>query len=125
MLRRTTQALMLRRTRPRLAGDEKVIPLMDPKKDPGAAVQIGLLGKELTGSLSIFRVIDPKWILNRMVSLGRDGYIASWTFNSFLWCMYWYLPNSAVWGDKTPPRKVDWNRGKAGKLPKDFQMTQL
>jgi hypothetical protein len=116
---------MLRRTARRLAGDEKVIPLMDPKKDPGADIQIGLFGRPLQGSLAIFRLVDPKWILNRLVSLGRDGYIAAYTLMTFLWTMYWYIPQSALWSDKTPPRKVDWNRGKAGALPKGFEMTKI
>jgi hypothetical protein len=124
MLRRTSQSLMLRRTQRRLAGDH-VVPVMDPKKDPGAEIQIGLLGYPLQGSLAMFRLIDPKWILNRLVSLGRDGYIAGWTLWSFLWTMYWYVPQTALWGDGKPPRKVDWNAGKAGALPKDFKMTQL
>lgn len=125
MFRRTSQSLMLRRTRTRLAGDERPYPVMDPKKDPGAAQQYGLLGTQLNGSLAIFRMIDPKWILNRFVSLGRDGYISAWTFNAFLWTMYWYIPMNAAWGDKTPPRKVDWNKGEAGRLPKGFVPTPL
>ncbi len=114
---------MLRRSRVRLAGDEKPIPVMDPKKDPGANQQYGLLAIQLNGSLSIFRLIDPKWILNRFVSLGRDGYVSAWTLNAFFWTMYWYIPMGALWGDKKPPRKVDWNKGEAGRLPKGFLPT--
>ncbi len=125
MLRRTTQSLMLRRTQKRLAGGDKPVVIMDPAKDPGADPQIGLLGQPLQGSFAIFRLVDPKWILNRLVSLGRDGYIAGWTLISFLYTMWWIVPNKAVWGDGNPPRKVDWNKGNAGHLPKGFQMTQL
>ena len=125
MLRRSPRALMLRRSNPRLAGGEKIEPVMDPKKDPGAEDQIGLLGMPLQGSLAIFRLIDPKWILNRLVSLGRDGYISGWTLTAFLYTMWWIVPNYAVWGDRNPPRKVDWNQGNAGALPKGFQMTTL
>ena len=117
--------MMLRRTERRLAGGERIEPIMDPKKDPGAEDQIGIIGRPLKGSLAIFRVVDPKWILNRLVSLGRDAYIAGWTFTAFLFNMWWTLPQYALWGDANPPRKVDWNRGKAGALPKGFQMTQL
>jgi hypothetical protein len=116
---------MLRRTQPRRAGGEAIVPVMDPAKDPGADVQIGLLGKELNGSLAMFRLVDPKWILNRMVSLGRDGYVAAYTFMAFLHTVYWTIPMGAAWGDGKPPRQVDWNQGTAGALPKGFQMTTL
>lgn len=124
MFRRSTQSLMIRRTCPRLH-DERPVPIMDPKKDPGDSEQYGLLGMQLNGSMAIFRVIDPKWILNRFVSLGRDGYVSAWTLNAFFWTVYWYVPMNAAWGDKKPPRKVDWNKGEAGRLPKGFVMTAV
>lgn len=77
------------------------------------------------GSLAILRVVDPKWILNRLVSLGRDGYVGAWAFYGFMYTMWWVVPMGAKWGDGKPPRKVDWNKEEAGRLPKHFQMTTL
>jgi hypothetical protein len=114
---------MLRRTAKRLS-DERPHPVIDAAHAPPADDQYGLFGK-LNGSLAILRVIDPKWMLNRLVSLGRDGYVGAWGFWSFMYAMWWVVPMGAKWGDGKPPRKVDWNKEEAGRLPKGFVQTTL
>lgn len=123
MLRRTTQSLMLRRTAIRRSGEERPHPLFNCQ-GPDVNETYGLFGK-LNGSLAILRVIDPKWILNRLVNLGRDGYVGFWVFAPFLWSIYWVVPQKALWGDGKPPRKVDWNKEEAGRLPKGFTPTSI
>lgn len=117
---------MLRRSPKRLGGGGDVpMPITDAAKCPPADEQTGLFFQKNNGSLAMLRLIDPRWILNRFVSLGRDGYVAGSVLYAVLWTVYWYIPNAALFGDKQPPRKVDWNAEKSGNLPKGFQMTQL
>ena len=75
--------------------------------------------------MALLRCIDIKWILNRAVDLNRDGYVAAAAFYPFMWFMWWYLPQKALWGDNSIPRKVDWSKQEAGHLPAGFKMTEL
>lgn len=123
MLRRSTQSLMLRRTVPRLSGDAAPHPLFNCQ-GPDVNATEGIFCT-LNGSMSIFRLIDPKWILNRLVNLGRDGYVGAFAFYPMLWTLYWKVPQIALWSDGKPPRKVDWNAGQAGNLPAGFVPTPV
>jgi hypothetical protein len=126
MLRRTTTSLFVRRTKPRLSGgDGAPHPQFGPDHHAPPADETWGIFCQLNGKLAIFRVIDPKWILNRLVNCGRDGYVGANGFYPFLWFMWWKLPQMAMWGDKKPPRKVDWNKSQAVKLPAGFDMTLI
>ena len=124
MLRRSTTQLMIRRTRVRLS-DERPVPIMDASKAPPTDGVLGFFFVPLDGSMALLRCIDIKWILNRAVDLNRDGYVAAAAFYPFMWFMWWYLPQKALWGDNSIPRKVDWSKQEAGHLPAGFKMTEL
>jgi hypothetical protein len=112
---------MLRRTAKRLS--DRPEPIMDAAKAPSADGVQGFFFMPLDGGMAALRIIDVKWMLNRAVDLGRDGYIAAWCLYPFLWAMWWYVPQKAMWGDNAIPRKVDWNAAQTGKLPAGFEMT--
>ena len=71
------------------------------------------------GPLKIFRPFNLRWIMDRLVQFGREGDIVAPILFGEIWLFYWYFPQKAMWGDKKPPRVVDWNTGSAGYLAKN------
>lgn len=98
--------------------------VMTAEEAPCATETMGFFCK-LNGPLAMLRPLDIKWILNRFVDLGRDGYIASPVLYLMMWGAVWKGQSVLLWGDAAPPRNVDWNNGTAGSLPKDFVKTEL
>lgn len=120
MLRRTSQSLF-QKTRPNMAGGGLYHPLA-LEEVPAADTTKGFFCK-LNGPLSILRIVDIKWMMNRAVGLHREHYIASPLMYFCIWQFVWGLPQKFIWGDGQPPRSVDWNTGKAGHLPEGFVPT--
>ena len=126
MLRRSG-SLAMRATAPRLAGGGRpnCIYLENHHLAPPASTCMGFFFKPYNGSMVIFRMLDFKWVMNRLVQLGRDGYIAAVTFHFMLWCLWWKGSQALLWADGAPPRHVTWNNDKTGYLPKGFTPTEL
>ncbi len=124
MLRRTTTAMMLRRTPVNRAG-AKMDPIMNPAECPPADEVTGAFGKQWNGEQKMLRIFDLLWLHNRVSQLHREFYIACCFFWPATWYLFWGMPNSMKWGDGAPPRTVDWNAKEAGRLPAGFKQTEL
>jgi hypothetical protein len=123
MFRRTTTSAMFRSTAIRRSGGD--LPhIVTAEEAPAADTVSGMFGK-LNGPFAILRFVDIKWVMNRLVSLGREGYIASPVLYGMVWFVFYKLQDIVLWSDAKPPRSVDWNRAVAGSLPADFQKTTL
>mmetsp|Transcript_74262 Transcript_74262/g.86189 ORF Transcript_74262/g.86189 Transcript_74262/m.86189 type:complete len:125 (+) Transcript_74262:25-399(+) len=122
MLRRTSASLF-KSTPVHRAGGGLYHPLK-AEEVPSAELTKGFFCK-LNGPLSILRVIDIKWMMNRCVDMHREHYIATPLMLYCIWQFVWGLPQSYLWGDAKPPRDVDWNKGKAGFLPEGFVPTEV
>jgi hypothetical protein len=120
MLRRTSVALF-KPTQVNRAGGG-LFHFLKVEEVPSANVCKGLFS-ELNGSLSILRLIDIKWMMNRAVAMHREYYIASPLMYYCIWQFLWGLPQKFIWADGKPPRAVDWNTNKAGHLPEGFVQT--
>ena len=123
MLRRSTNRLFLRRTEAKKS--EVIFPITDPKKMPSADEATGLLYRPYLGGMKLLRVVDPRWILNRMEMMKRDGLMGMTVWYAIFTNFLWFQPQKALWGDGAPPRKVDWNVGTAGELPAGFNCTKV
>ena len=75
------------------------------------------------GDRVIFRLLDPKWFLNRMTGLYREGSLASPVFAFFMIQMFYGNVMRLTYYDGSPPRHVDWNAKKDGHLPANFKKT--
>ena len=118
MLRRCIPALALRRTVTKRGG--LIHPIDDPAKMPSADEATGIFYKPYNGPLKPLRLIDPRWILNRMELMKRDGLMGIFLWYLIFSNFLWFQPQKALWSDGAPPRRVDWNPRVAGALPKDF-----
>eukprot|EP00758_Cryptobia_borreli_P013344 Tbor_TRINITY_DN5825_c1_g3::TRINITY_DN5825_c1_g3_i1::g.6675::m.6675 len=122
MMRRCIPTLF-RRTPTNLSGGG--LPhIVTAEEAPAADTVLGMFGK-LNGPFASLRVIDIKWIMNRLVSLGREGYISSPVLYGMVWFVLYKLQDIVLWSDAKPPRKVDWNKEVAGKLPDKFEKTPV
>lgn len=120
MLRRTSQALFSH-TRTNKAGGG-LYHFLKADEVPSSELCKGFFCK-LNGPVSILRLIDIKWLMNRCVATHREYYIASPLMYYCIWQFVWNMPQSYLWADGKPPRDVDWNQGKAGYLPEGFVPT--
>jgi hypothetical protein len=122
MLRRST-AQLFRATPIRKAGAKPHPYMGDAAGAPAADEVTGILGKPWVGEQKMLRAIDFVWIHNRVSQLGREYYIAILFFWPATYSLFWTVPNKMMWGDKTPPRNVDWNKKESGRLPEGFVKT--
>lgn len=120
MLRRTSVSLF-KPTRVNKAGGG-LFHFLKAEEVPSADLCKGLFC-HLNGTLSILRLVDIKWIMNRCVGMHREYYIASPLMYFCIWQFLWGLPQKFLWADGKPPRDVDWNKGQAGHLPEGFVPT--
>jgi hypothetical protein len=125
MLRRTSPALF-KRTPARLSGAAPP-PMYNMKayNVPDADLPRGILYLRYKGPAKILRVFDFKWWLNRQCQLDKDGLFGGILLSFVVWNFVWRVPQYFLWGERSPPRIVDWNKGKAGYLPEDFQFTPV
>ena len=84
-----------------------------------------LKAKYYNGNLKFMRLIDFKWWMNRMTALYREGIMAMMVMYPMVYYNFWGIPMMITFNDAAPPRHVDWNKGKAGFLPSNFQKTEV
>lgn len=87
----------------------------------------GFFGHVYNEEMVFLRFVDPMWICQRIVHLGRDNIIGAAFFLSIVHQLFWSSRLFVQWGDKPgkfPPQLI-WNEDKAGYLPEGFQKTQL
>ncbi|KAG8346539.1 hypothetical protein ERJ75_000875000 [Trypanosoma vivax] len=120
MLRRSAVTLF-RRTDVRRSGGELYV---RPKLEdiPSADLCKGFFG-HLNGPLKYLRFIDIKWMMNRAVAMHREYLIAAPTLFTFVWMFSWKAAMIYFWGDRAPPRQMDWNAESTGYLPAGFTPT--
>ncbi|KEG09778.1 hypothetical protein DQ04_04661020 [Trypanosoma grayi] len=122
MLRRSSVALFRRTPVRRSGGELFVRPSLD--QIPPAEECKGFFG-HLNGPLKFLRLIDIKWMMNRAVAMRREYLIATPTLYAFLWMFSWKGASMYFWGDRAPPRRMDWNSEKTGYLPPGFKPTAV
>ncbi len=115
---------MLRRTVTRLSGDGQWHPRPHwTDLEPSSQCRGLLKAERYNGDGLIFRVLDPKWWTNRMTALGREGMMAAPILGFFIIQMFYGNLMRLTYYDGKPPRNVDWNAKKDGRLPVGFQKT--
>ncbi|ORC87569.1 uncharacterized protein TM35_000211750 [Trypanosoma theileri] len=120
MLRRSSITLFRRTPIRRSGGELFVRPTL--AEIPPADECKGFFG-HLNGALRYLRLVDIKWMMNRAVAMRREYLIATPTLYAFLWMFSWEGATMYFWGDRAPPRQMDWNSEQTGYLPKDFKPT--
>ena len=93
----------------------------DPEQAPRGSECTGLFCVPYTGLFTPLRFVDPFWQMNRFTALGKEGYFCTPFFLFLGWLIYYYVPMTAMYGDKLPPEEVDWNDEKTGYLPDRLQ----
>lgn len=62
-------------------------------------------------------------MMNRAVAMRREYLIATPTLFTFIWMFTWKGAVIYFWGDRAPPRRMDWNTEETGRLPLGFKPT--
>ncbi|RNF08542.1 hypothetical protein TraAM80_02779 [Trypanosoma rangeli] len=122
MLRRSSGSLFRRTPIRRSGGELFVRPTLD--QIPPAEECKGFFGR-LNGSRKFLRFVDLKWMMNRAVAMRREYLITTPTLYAFLWMFSWGGASMYFWGDRAPPRRMDWNTEETGHLPHNFEPTVL